>query len=321
MVQQARKTISDHRKKLLPGLVALSLLAGVLVSLFAIPSAQADYVTGCGFGYGATGIGSVFADATGIGYGYGYLDGTLAFGYGNTVCPLSVTMISLPDGTVGVPYSQTLTGKSGTGSTTLTWALKSGSLPTGLSIDASGTISGTPTSANMYDFTVSMTDQNGAVTDSGTFSIFISNGGVTTTTVPPTTTTTVPPTTTTTVPPTTTTTVPPTTTTTVPATTTTLPVTTTTTKQLARNPVFQIIRPNNWVVRGTAKMFAIHGLRLGGLTVTITGATVRKVRDQANALVIRVTPYRGDRPGVYHITGTNGYGKTTIGYSVRLRKP
>ena len=297
MVQQARKTISDHRKKLLPGLVALSLLAGVLVSLFAIPSAQADYVTGCGFGYGATGIGSVFADATGIGYGYGYLDGTLAFGYGNTVCPLSVTMISLPDGTVGVPYSQTLTGKSGTGSTTLTWALKSGSLPTGLSIDASGTISGTPTSANMYDFTVSMTDQNGAVTDSGTFSIFISNGGVTTTTVPPTTTTTVP------------------------ATTTTLPVTTTTTKQLARNPVFQIIRPNNWVVRGTAKMFAIHGLRLGGLTVTITGATVRKVRDQANALVIRVTPYRGDRPGVYHITGTNGYGKTTIGYSVRLRKP
>jgi len=63
MVLKVRKTISDHRKRLLPGLVALSLLAGVVVSIVATPNAQADYNTGCGYGYSSTG--------TGFGYGTG----------------------------------------------------------------------------------------------------------------------------------------------------------------------------------------------------------------------------------------------------------
>ncbi len=69
---------------------------------------------------------------------------------------LTVTTTSLPDAAYGQPYSQTLAA-SGTGPDT--WALTSGTLPAGLSLDpASGTISGTPTAAGPATFTVSATD-------------------------------------------------------------------------------------------------------------------------------------------------------------------
>ena len=59
--------------------------------------------------------------------------------------PPSITTSSLTNGTVGVAYSQTLTANGGT--TPYTWTIASGSLPAGLTLSASGVISGTPTTA------------------------------------------------------------------------------------------------------------------------------------------------------------------------------
>lgn len=70
---------------------------------------------------------------------------------------VAVTTVSLPAGTTGSAYSATLT--AGGGSTPYTWAVKVGTLPTGLSLDAgSGAITGTPTAAGTSNFTVEVTD-------------------------------------------------------------------------------------------------------------------------------------------------------------------
>ena len=67
---------------------------------------------------------------------------------------------AIPGGAIGTAYSQQL---AATQSSTLTFALFSGSLPPGLSLSSSGVISGTPTAGGLYTFTVSITDSNGEV--------------------------------------------------------------------------------------------------------------------------------------------------------------
>ena len=64
----------------------------------------------------------------------------------------SITTTSLPGGTVGTVYSQTLTA---TGSGTITWSLAEGSsMPDGLTLNSNGTITGTPSTAGTNAFTV-----------------------------------------------------------------------------------------------------------------------------------------------------------------------
>ena len=71
--------------------------------------------------------------------------------------PVTITTTSLPDGTIGTPYSQTLAATGGT--TPYTWAVTTGTLPAGLTLAAStGVISGTPTGAATSSFTVTVTD-------------------------------------------------------------------------------------------------------------------------------------------------------------------
>jgi uncharacterized repeat protein (TIGR02543 family) len=67
---------------------------------------------------------------------------------------LAVTTASLPTGTSGVLYSQSLQGSGGM--LPYTWTVSAGSLPNGLTL-TTGTISGTPTVPGVFPFTVKLT--------------------------------------------------------------------------------------------------------------------------------------------------------------------
>jgi hypothetical protein len=83
----------------------------------------------------------------------------------------------LGSATVGSAYSEALTAKGGT--SPYSFSITSGSLPTGLTL-ASGTISGTPSAAGTFTFTVGVTDAN-LFTGTQSFSIVVataaSSGG------------------------------------------------------------------------------------------------------------------------------------------------
>jgi len=66
-----------------------------------------------------------------------------------------------PVGTVGSPYSFTFTGAGGCGpALPYQFSLIGGTLPPGLTLASSGTVSGTPTSAGGWSFWVNLSDQN-----------------------------------------------------------------------------------------------------------------------------------------------------------------
>jgi 6-phosphogluconolactonase (cycloisomerase 2 family) len=72
---------------------------------------------------------------------------------------ITVAPASLPDGTGGAAYSQTLTASGGTAS--YSFAVTAGALPGGLTLASGGAISGTPNAAGTFNFTVTATDTNG----------------------------------------------------------------------------------------------------------------------------------------------------------------
>jgi hypothetical protein len=68
---------------------------------------------------------------------------------------------NMPAGTVGQPYSKTFEGAGGCGpALPYQYTQIGGSLPPGLSLSFSGTISGTPSNAGSYSFWVNLSDQN-----------------------------------------------------------------------------------------------------------------------------------------------------------------
>src|SRR5438128_1608960 len=69
---------------------------------------------------------------------------------------LKVGTASLPNASQSVAYSQGLTASGGT--SPYSWSVSSGTLPTGLSLSSTGTISGTPTVAGAFPFTVAVKD-------------------------------------------------------------------------------------------------------------------------------------------------------------------
>src|SRR5438876_494594 len=69
---------------------------------------------------------------------------------------LKVGTASLPNASQSVAYSQALTASGGT--SPYSWSVSSGTLPTGLSLSSSGTLSGTPTVAGAFPFTVAVKD-------------------------------------------------------------------------------------------------------------------------------------------------------------------
>jgi formylglycine-generating enzyme required for sulfatase activity len=90
-----------------------------------------------------------------------------------TIVAVEITTTSLPDGVVGMEYSQTLAATSGT---PITWTIDSGALPAGLNLgETTGVISGEPTEANTFSFTVKATNAAGDGTKP--LSIIITGGG------------------------------------------------------------------------------------------------------------------------------------------------
>lgn len=83
---------------------------------------------------------------------------TASQSYTITVVPtLTITTTSLAAANIGVSYTATLAATGGV--TPYTWAVTTGSLPAGLTLNsATGVISGTPSSAGSFTFTVTVTD-------------------------------------------------------------------------------------------------------------------------------------------------------------------
>ncbi|AEM49468.1 outer membrane autotransporter barrel domain protein [Stenotrophomonas maltophilia JV3] len=72
---------------------------------------------------------------------------------------ISLTPSTLPAATGGTAYSQTITASGGTGSHT--FSLSAGALPPGVGLTSGGILSGTPTTAGSYAFTITATDSLG----------------------------------------------------------------------------------------------------------------------------------------------------------------
>lgn len=103
-------------------------------------------------------------------WGYGKIDTTLALSE-IQVPVLDITTDSLPNATQGVSYSTTLAASGG--QAPYAWAISTGNLPSGLSLDSNtGIISGTPTTAETANFTITLTDA-AAGTDTESLSITV----------------------------------------------------------------------------------------------------------------------------------------------------
>lgn len=80
----------------------------------------------------------------------------------------------LPQGTVGVAYSTTISARGGSGS--MSYDVLDGTLPPGLSLSGTGALTGTPGEAGDFRFTVEVRDRRGA-TARGRFSVSIVEAG------------------------------------------------------------------------------------------------------------------------------------------------
>jgi len=96
------------------------------------------------------------AVATGSGY-TSTANGALSFDVISAPTPLQITTTSLSNGVISFSYAQTLSAVGGL--PPYTWSISGGSLPAGLSLNASsGLISGTPTASGTANFTIRVSD-------------------------------------------------------------------------------------------------------------------------------------------------------------------
>ncbi|MEY3019332.1 MAG: hypothetical protein RLZZ272_316, partial [Actinomycetota bacterium] len=75
--------------------------------------------------------------------------------------PLAITTTELAAGTLGAPYDGTLASSGGTGEAS--WSVEGGALPDGITLDADGTLSGTPDAAGTSTFVAGATDEDGTL--------------------------------------------------------------------------------------------------------------------------------------------------------------
>jgi len=91
--------------------------------------------------------------ATDSSTGTGPYSGSLSY---TLVVNLRLSPTALPAATAGISYSKTITASGGTAP--YTFAVTAGSLPPGLTLGSNGLLSGTPTTAGTFKFTVTATD-------------------------------------------------------------------------------------------------------------------------------------------------------------------
>ena len=104
-------------------------------------------------------------------------------GSGGGPAPLTISSGSLPSGATGGTYSATLSASGGV--TPVTWS-ETGALPPGLSLDPSGTLTGTPVTAGTYSFTVTAVDSSyPALMTSLPVSIVVTDSPIIVSTAPP----------------------------------------------------------------------------------------------------------------------------------------
>lgn len=79
-------------------------------------------------------------------------------------CSVNITTQTLPDARVGIAYNATgVQLQASGGQTPYSWTVGAG-LPSGITLSATGLLSGTPTTAGVYNFTVTLTDANNITT-------------------------------------------------------------------------------------------------------------------------------------------------------------
>lgn len=89
-------------------------------------------------------------------------------------CPvITITPSTLPNGGLQMLYSQSLSGNGGV--TPYSFVVTAGTLPPGIALSSGGVLSGTPTTAGTFSFTVTTTDANGC-TATKDYSVDITSG-------------------------------------------------------------------------------------------------------------------------------------------------
>ena len=89
--------------------------------------------------------------------------GSRGYSLAISVPVIAFAPVILPNPTIGVAYSQTVTASGGLGG--YTFAVVAGTMPTGLSLTSSGVITGTPTRAGPFNIILRATDTGGFTSD------------------------------------------------------------------------------------------------------------------------------------------------------------
>ncbi|ASK98531.1 autotransporter outer membrane beta-barrel domain-containing protein [Xanthomonas citri pv. vignicola] len=89
---------------------------------------------------------------------------------------VTISPASLPAATAGSAYSQTLTASGGTPG--YTFVVSAGALPAGLTLSASGVLSGTPTASGSFNFTATATDSGTPTSGSRAYTLTVAGATV-----------------------------------------------------------------------------------------------------------------------------------------------
>lgn len=108
---------------------------------------------------------------------YGYSATSSSFTITVGTGTLALSTLSATTGTGNVAYTGTFSASGGSGN--YSYAITSGSLPTGITSDGTGTISGTPQATGTFNFTVTATDTTYATTVSRAYTLNIVPPGIT----------------------------------------------------------------------------------------------------------------------------------------------